>query len=247
MFHGSKMQTDDSMVCMDGRINRSILSVNHIRSINQSIYPPTNQPTNQPTKQPIKHIIISINLSACLWTIYNIKWNFGSGWPEVVCSSCSLCNLVKLAGEGMTGPKNASFCNFAMTSVAASWSPCASSMYVCHISYIIYHHISYNKYIYNQLIHICWCACSWSTWDSRCGEEHGCPYSTVQTEHPSQLAMHSCTYGGLYRSSIPNAQIGMLNDSRYSNTPTNPDVCFFGSWILANAHSRHEGMWINFM
>jgi hypothetical protein len=129
---------------------------------------------------------------------------------------------VKLAGEGMTGP-HASFCNFAMTSVAASWSPCASSMYVCHISYIIYNHISYNNYIYNQLIHICWCACSWSTWDSRCGEEHG------------------------WQSSIPNAQIWMLNDSRYSNTPTNPDVCFFGSWILANAHSRHEGMWINFM
>jgi hypothetical protein len=61
MFHGSKMQTD--VVCMDGRINRSILSVNHIITINQSIYLSTNQSTNQPTKQPIKHIIISINLS----------------------------------------------------------------------------------------------------------------------------------------------------------------------------------------
>ena len=70
MFHGSKMQTDDSMVCMDGRINRSILSVNHIRSINQSIYLSTNQSTNQPTKQPIKHIIISINLSICVSVNY---------------------------------------------------------------------------------------------------------------------------------------------------------------------------------
>jgi hypothetical protein len=115
MFHGSKMQTD--VVCMDGRINRSILSVNHIISINQSIHQPINQPTNQATNQTYHHIYQSIYLRVCELSTTS------SGTLALVGLKLSAvpahCNLVKLAGEGMTGP-HASFCNFAMTSVAAS-------------------------------------------------------------------------------------------------------------------------------
>ena len=113
-----------------------------------SIYLYIHQAINQPTKQPIKHIIISIYLSACLWTIYNIKGNFGSGWPEVVCSSCSLqpCEAGRWRHDRPTGlllQFRNDFCRGFLIPLREF------NVRMSYVIYIIYHrYIIYNKYIY---------------------------------------------------------------------------------------------------